>query len=155
MPGGQLASGRTLMCAHCQLVVLVCPNCDRGQRYCSARCRDQARCVAQREAAWRYQGTFRRRAAHARRQQRYRAREVQKKVTHQGSQGVGSDGVLASELSVGTPATCKVAPTGTAWHCHWCGLTLAGVIRHDFVRHARLQEPLPVWFGGIARGRSP
>ena len=152
MPVGQLGSGRTLTCVHCHAVVLVCPHCDRGQRYCSARCRDQARRVAQRQAARRYQSTPRGRWAHARRQRRYRARGEQKKVTHQGSQGAGCGDVLASELSVGAPATCKVAP---AWHCHWCARTLARVIRHDVLRHATLQEPLAVWFGGIARGRSP
>lgn len=155
MPGGQLASGRTLTCVHCQAVVLVCPNCDRGQRYCSARCRDQARGVAQRAAAVRYQSTPRGRSAHARRQRRYRVREVQKKVTHQGSQALGSGDVLTSELSVEAPATRKVAPAATAWHCHWCARTLAGVIRRDFLRHARLQEPLAVWLGGIVRDRSP
>lgn len=163
MPGGQFGSGRTLTCVHCHAVVLVCPRCDRGQRYCSARCRDQARRVAQRQAGGRYQSTPRGRSAHALRQQRYRARGEQKKVTHQGSQGALCGDVLASELSVGAPApvpapvpapaTCKVA---LAWHCHWCGRTLAGVIRHDVLRHATLQEPLlAVWFGGIARGRSP
>ena len=155
MPGGQLASGRTLTCVHCQAVVLVCPHCDRSQRYCGAQCRDQARRVAQREAARRYQSTPRGRSAHARRQRRYRAREAQKKVTHQGSQGAGPDDVLASELSVGSPDACELAPTATAWHCHWCARTLAGAVRHGFLRHARLQEPLSVWFGGIARGRSP
>jgi len=87
MPVGQFGSGRTLTCVHCHAVVLVCPHCDRGQRYCSARCRDQARRVAQRQAGGRYQSTPRGRSAHALRQQRYRARGEQKKVTHQGSQG--------------------------------------------------------------------
>ena len=155
MPGGQLESGRTLTCAYCRAVVLVCSHCDRGQRYCSAQCRDQARDVAQRAAAVRYQSTPRGRSGHARRQRRYRAREVQKKVTHQGSQALGCGDVLTSELSVEAPATRKVALAATAWHCQWCGRTLAGVIRRDFLRHARFQEPLPVWFGGIARDRSP
>ena len=53
MPGGQFGSGRTLTCVHCHAVVLVCPHCDRGQRYCNARCRDQARRVAQRQAGGR------------------------------------------------------------------------------------------------------
>ena len=152
MPGGQLGSGRTLTWVHCHGVVLVCPHCDRGQRYCSQRCRDQARRAAQREAARRYQGTAQGRSAHARRQRRYRERGGQKKVTHQGSQAQGSGDVLASELSVAAQATCKVVP---AWHCHWCGRTLAGVIRLGFLRHAEFQDALTQWFGGSARGRSP
>jgi hypothetical protein len=152
MPGGELGSGRTLACLHCHCVVLVCLHCDRGQRYCSARCRDQGRRAAQRAAARRYQDTPRGRASHARRQQRYRQRGAQKIVTHQGSQGQHSGDVLALELSVARRDACEVMPP---WHCHWCGRAVTDVVRRGFLRHATLQEVLPVWLGGIVRGRSP
>lgn len=152
MPGGQIGSGRTFTCVHCHGVVLVCPPCDRGQRYCSGRCRDQGRRAAQREAAVRYQSTPRGRSAHARRQRRYRQRLVQKKVTHQGSQALDCGDVLASELSAAQDATCKVVP---AWHCHWCGRAVASEVRRGGPRRGVLQDPLTHWFGGIARGQSP
>lgn len=155
MPGGQLSSGRTFACVHCHGVVLVCSYCDWGRRYCGEQCRDQARRIGQREAGRRYQGTRAGRFAHARRQQRYRQRQQQKEVTHQCSQEGGSGDVLAPELSVVQEVqdtTCKVVP---AWHCHWCGRTLARVVRHGFLRHAELQDPLTHWFGGTTRGQSP
>ena len=152
MPAAQLTSARTFMCARCHAQALVCPHCDRGQRYCSQRCRDQARRIGQREAGRRYQGTRAGRFAHARRQQRYRQRQRQKEVTHQGSQGVGWGDVLAPELSVVQDATCKVVP---AWHCHWCGRVVASQVRRGFLRHGALHDPLTHWFGGTTRGQSP
>ena len=159
MPAAQPGSGRTFTCVHCHGVVLVCSYCDRGQRYCSKRCRDQARRIRQRQAGQRYQRTHKGRCAHDRRQQRYRKRQQQKEVTHQCSQEVGSGDLLAPELSVApelnvvaVAATSKVVPR---WHCHWCGRTLARVVRHGFLRHAELQNPLTQWFGGITRGQSP
>lgn len=153
MPAAQPGSGRTFTCVHCDTVVLVCSECDRGQRYCSERCRDQARRIRQRQAGRKYQSTHKGSCAHALRQQRYRKRQQQKEVTHQCSQEVGSGDVLASELSVApVVATSKVVPP---WHCHWCGRTLARVVRHGFLRHAELQDPLTHWFGGITRGQSP
>ena len=152
MPAAQLGSGRTFTCVHCHGVVLVCPHCDRGQRYCGQQCRDQARRLRQRQAGRRYQSTPQGSCAHARRQRRYRARGGQKKVTHQGSPAVGSGDVLAPELSVAQRVACEVAPP---WHCHWCQRPVTNVVRRGFLRHATLPCPLPVWFGGIARGRSP
>lgn len=145
MPGGELGSGRTFTCLHCHGVVLVCPHCDRGQRYCGVRCRDQARRAAQGAAAQRYQATPRGRLAHARRQQRYRQRGAQKIVTHQGSQGQDCGDVLTPEHSEAPPP----------WHCHLCKRAVTDVVRRGFLRHATLQEVLPVWLGGIVRGRSP
>lgn len=145
MPGGEFGSARTFACLQCHGVVLVCPHCDRGQRYCSACCRHQARRAAQRAAARRYQATPRGRLAHARRQRRYRQRGAQEIVTHQGSQGVDCGDVLASEQR-------ETSPPG---HCHWCARGVTDVVRHGFLRHATLQATLPVWLGGIVRGQSP
>jgi hypothetical protein len=154
MPGGQIGSGRTFTCAHCHCVVLVCSHCDRGQRYCSGRCRDQARRVAQRKAAGRYQDTPQGRLAHARRQQRYRQARAAKKVTHQGSQALGRGDVLEPELSVAQRVACE-APPAPPWHCHWCQRAVTNVVRRGFLRHATLLDSFPVWFGGITRGQSP
>ena len=48
-------TGRLFLCAHCQAQVLVCSQCDRGQRYCAAGCADITRLSLQREAGKRYQ----------------------------------------------------------------------------------------------------
>jgi len=76
--------GRMFACALCQREVLLCSGCDRGQRYCSQGCREQARRACLRKAGRRYQDSRAGRFAHARRARRYRQR--QKIVTHQASQ---------------------------------------------------------------------
>lgn len=45
---------RLFLCARCQGQVLVCSQCDRGQRYCAAGCADVVRQTRQREAGSRY-----------------------------------------------------------------------------------------------------
>lgn len=152
MPAGEPGSGRTFTCAHCHAVVLVCSYCDWGRRYCSEPCRDKSRRIGQREAARRYQSTYKGRCAHARRQQRYREREKRKEVTHQTSRKEDAGDVLAPELSVAPVSAIKVVPP---WHCQWCARTLARVVRHGFLRHGALQDPFTQWFGGITRGQSP
>jgi len=47
--------GRTFACALCRREVLLCSSCDRGQRYCSVGCREQARRACLRKAGRRYQ----------------------------------------------------------------------------------------------------
>lgn len=153
MPVAQLASGRTFACVHCHAVVLTCSYCDWGRRYCSQACREEARRIGQREAGRRYQRSSKGRCAHARRQQDYRHRQKLKEVTHQSSQQQDAGAVLMPELSVQrAQAPIKVVP---AWHCQWCARALARVVRHGFLRHAALPDPLSQWFGGITRGQSP
>ena len=69
--------------ARCRQQHVICRRCDRGQRYCSARCATAARSATQRAAGARYQDSRRGRITHAARQRCYRARR--QKVTHQGS----------------------------------------------------------------------
>jgi hypothetical protein len=152
MPTAEPRSARTFCCAHCQVEVRVCPQCDRGQRYCGQPCREQARRRQLLDSGRRYQGTAQGRCAHARRQQRYREREKLKEVTHQSSQEEDAGDVLAPESSVTPVSAIKVVPP---WHCQWCGRTLPRVVRHGFLRHAVLQDHWALLFGAITRGRSP
>ena len=70
----------------CGSVFYVCRSCDRGQRYCSERCRDKARREQQRAANRRHQRSPEGRLDHRDRQREYRRRLVVLRVTDQGSE---------------------------------------------------------------------
>ena len=116
--------GRSYQCARCLCAVVICSRCDRGNRYCSGGCAEQARRDSMRRATARYQRTRRGRFSHAARQQRYRARQRQK-VTHQGS----------AHPALDAPLLLKPAGGGNedaaAWHererCAFCAAPLASV----------------------------
>jgi len=67
-------------------VFYLCPHCDRGQRYCSSRCRDKSRRRQRREANRRYQQSLglEGRLDHRQRQREYRER-LKARVTDQSS----------------------------------------------------------------------
>ena len=62
---------RLFLCARCRRQVLICSRCDRGQRYCGARCSGPARRESLRAAGRRYQHSRRGRHCRAERQRRY------------------------------------------------------------------------------------
>jgi hypothetical protein len=68
-------------CARCRRLVVICTRCDRGQRYCSAHCRQVQRRRSVREAGRRYQRTPYGARNNAARQKRWRTRFVTT-VTH-------------------------------------------------------------------------
>ncbi len=75
----------------CQGLFAICHCCDRGQRYCSPRCRDHVRRRQRRAANRRHQRSVEGRLDHRDRQKRYRCgRRGAKSVTDQGSQPVDS-----------------------------------------------------------------
>lgn len=61
--------------ALCGAVFYLCPHCDRGQRYCSSRCREKSRRLQRRAANRRYQQSPEGRADHRDRQREYRKRQ--------------------------------------------------------------------------------
>ena len=67
-------SVRRFSCAGCRKDVIICPPCDRNQRYCAGDCARTARRRSLREANDRYQRTFNARRKSAERSQRYRDR---------------------------------------------------------------------------------
>lgn len=124
-------SGRRYLCAGCRTAVLICSHCDRGNRYCTTTCAEQARHHAMRAAGARYQTSLRGRHAHAQRQRRYRAR--QQKVTHQGSPPAALPAQLTPELT---------APVNrTRWHCWRCRHALSEWVRQDFLRSPVRRTP--------------
>ncbi len=139
-------SGRTLRCACCHTEVLVCAPCDRGQRYCSAECRKQARLASQRRASRVYQNSRVGRCNHARRQKRLRARqreqEQQPKPKNSDSSGPSKEAcagdLLALRLNVRPEALPNTTP---AWRCHWCACPVASVVRRSWLMHAT-SEPI-------------
>jgi len=83
-----VAAQRRFFCDRCQVPVVVCTSCDRGQRYCGRACAQAVRRENQRASNRRYQATERGRKLHSARQARYRDRLRQSgpraQVTEQG-----------------------------------------------------------------------
>ena len=79
-------SHRFAACANqaCSRPFAVCGRCDRGRRFCSPGCADNARRSSLQRAGQRYQATARGRQLHATRQARYRDRL--RAVTYQSSE---------------------------------------------------------------------
>ena len=145
--------GRTFACALCQRQVLLCNGCDRGQRYCSVGCRQQARSTCLRQAGRRYQDSRAGRFAHARRARRYRQR--QKIVTHQASQAPPAPPTVVADPVQAEVATAAAlaAPAG---RCCRCGGVCLPVVRRGFLRHGRVpRDVAPQGSGGPVHGQSP
>jgi len=90
----------------CRASFTICISCDRGQRYCSASCRDAARRRQRRAADKRYQSGQRGRQTHRCRQQRYRERHATAPVTDQGCK---------------PPMPANPAPSVPVLQCRICG----------------------------------
>jgi hypothetical protein len=155
---------RLYLCARCRVQVILCSRCDRGNRYCGMQCRHQARELARREAAQRYQRSWQGRIAHAQRSRRWRQRRAARdaacaagadahNVTHQGSRlGVASaplatwthdrasaclTGVAADISAPNAPPEPGIAtPVVTrGWACRRCGARQGAAVRLGFLRH--------------------
>ena len=140
-------TARFFLCACCRVQVLVCRQCDRGQRYCADGCALTTRQALQRDSAGRYQRSRTGRFKHALRSRRWRARQVAlaKIVTHQGSHDRPSDAVLpatqTSALAIQpctttTSIAASAAILPHAWRCHWCCAPCAALVRQGFIRHS-------------------
>lgn len=71
---------------HCGALFWICRYCDRGQEYCSDRCRGKARREQKRAANRRHQQSREGKLDHRDRQRAYRRRRAQVRVTDHGSQ---------------------------------------------------------------------
>lgn len=155
---------RFFLCGRCTRQVVICSDCDRGNRYCARGCAGQTRRELQREAGVRYQDSRVGRVKHAWRTRCWRQRKAQQaqSVTHQGSKDEVPDAVLmVCEPTVPTPAVMaatvpcttssidvQVAPAfrevdPAVWQCQWCGNDCMARLRRGFLRH------------GSAHGHSP
>lgn len=127
-------SARLFVCARCRAQVVLCRRCDRGQRYCGTDCSQQARQASLREAACRYQASYRGRVAHAQRARRYRARRKIEIVTHQGSPMAVPDAVVAPSPPA-APTLITAIPV--CRRCQRCGAPVSQWLRSGFVRRRR------------------
>jgi len=155
-------TGRLFLCARCQTQVLVCSQCDRGQRYCATGCADITRLSLQREAGKRYQQGRAGRHKHASRMHQWRKRRAAaaKIVTHHSSLGTPADAVLpgnesppaippdsqpqspCSPTASESIVLCATANTpcdvpAPVWRCHWCQSPCPALVRQGFLRHSK------------------
>jgi len=155
-------TGRLFLCARCQTQVLVCSQCDRGQRYCATGCADITRLSLQREAGKRHQQGRAGRHKHASRMHQWRKRRAAaaKIVTHHSSLGTPADAVLPGnesppaippdsqpQLPCSPTASESIVLCATAnspcdvsapvWRCHWCQSPCPALVRQGFLRHSK------------------
>jgi len=133
-------SARLYSCCRCRChaQVIICRQCDRGQRYCTKGCSVKARRESLKRAAIKYQAT---RAGHfnnALRQQRYRDRK-NNKVTHQCSLRISIRDVL--KPAVNRQKVTLLSSTNTSiLICHHCKLAYGPFLRHDFIDRTRFER---------------
>ena len=130
-------AARLYVCAHCRISVLVCSQCDHGNRYCKNCAREVRKCK-QRDAAQRYQESPHGRSIHAKRQRRYRERQrrnsqpLEEKVTHQASPLLTSAALLPPEVAaIEVDASQQLQQSQ---QCHFCGRHCDQAVRIDFLR---------------------
>ena len=87
----------------CRTTFWICTHCDRGQRYCSPACRSEARRRQHRAANRRYQQSPEGRLDHRDRQQHYRERRCQPRVTDQSSLSAISPAPFGCGEKIPTP----------------------------------------------------
>jgi hypothetical protein len=129
--------------SECRATFFLCPDCDRGQRYCSLDCRRRARLQQRRRANRRHQQSPEGRLDHRDRQREYRRRRAQGCVTDQGSLSISSSSSSECGLIDATPVDvqsrsgrtllpCSPEKRPGVWlYCRVCGRT------------GRFVDPLP------------
>lgn len=134
-------SHRIYTCHRCRVLVRICQRCDRGNRYCSSTCSQEARKECCRRASRRYQATDRgRRNANAR-QQRYLMRKFSK-MTHHGS-AIAPTRAHTPDETASSPSQKEKNhgkhPVGgpEMYQCSFCGSPLGPYAR----RHFKHQSP--------------
>ncbi len=130
-------SSRLYHCIRCRAQVVICRRCDRGQRYCTNGCSQEARDASRKRASKKYQTTRAGRFNNAARQRRFRTRQKQK-VTHHRSIQIPLHDVLLSKPS-SPQCDEKKLDIKTFMACHYCGVAADGFFRSDFLRTSRLK----------------
>jgi hypothetical protein len=115
-PGEVVLRLRVCLGNECRAVFLLCSHCDRGQRYCSLACRDQARLRQRRCANRRHQQSLEGRLDHRDRQREYRRRRAHRAppagVTDHGSLLIASP--ASSQCGEVNASAIEVAPRSDA-----------------------------------------
>jgi len=107
----------------CGKVFWICRHCDRGQRYCSPLCRQQAYRQQRRRANRRHQQSTEGRLDHRDRQREYRRRRIAARVTDQGSLRSSFRCRILLQATTPTPARRQSRPRAfSGWlRCIVCG----------------------------------
>ncbi len=133
-------SSRLYQCTRCHAQVIICSDCDRGQRYCNDGCARDARTDSLKRATRKYQLGRAGRFNNASRQQRFRQRKKQK-VTYQGSALKRLRDLLKTRLTQLKKVSRPSFP-GTGVYCHHCGALCEPFLRHDFLHSSRYSQIL-------------
>ena len=120
----------------CRALFWICTCCDRGQRYCSAECRRQARCQQHRAANRRHQRSAEGRLDHRDRQRAYRCRHFRRRVTDQGSQSSASGSPSEGGKAVTMPAVAPLVVRPRERRVFWMRCVVCG-------RAGRFVDPFP------------
>ena len=120
-------NARLFNCHRCNVPVIICSDCDRGNIYCGSNCSQAARVQNHRMANAAYQNTIKGKLNHAERQRRYRMRQSTKKVTDHSSIIEPPDGSLPSEPSEGCAQPVE------SLCCSFCGKQVPPYLRIGYL----------------------
>jgi len=133
-----MSSVRLYQCLRCHQQVMICQQCDRGQRYCAGECRHIARKISCQRANKKYQNSRQGRFNNAERQSRFRYRKNQynenkQKVTDQGSPSMPVNDLLI-EKHCPQEISEKLQHISTENICHFCGCPCGPFFRGVFLK---------------------
>ena len=130
-----ILSTRLFQCLRCRRQVMVCQQCDHGQRYCAEGCRQAARKSTRQRANKKYQNSRQGRFNNAARQKRFRQRQKEKanKVTYQGSPASPPNVPLIEKLCPRQNGE-KVQQKPIETVCHFCGCPSGRYFRGGFLK---------------------
>ena len=130
-----MSSARLFHCLRCHHQVMVCQQCDVGQRYCARGCRQHARKDSCKRAQLKYQNSRKGRLNNAQRQQRFRQRQIEKtkKVTHQTSLSRPANDLLIQK-PVADKKIRKKQNIQKHNGCHFCGCRCGPLFRVGFLK---------------------
>lgn len=124
---------RLFNCTRCNITVMICSNCDRGNMYCGQQCSLLARKQSMLIAGKQYQNSYKGRVAHALRQKRYRD-WLKQKVTHHGSQEQHLNVLLSSnDIKDKLQQKCNKNDLNAGGQCHFCGEICYNLSRRAFL----------------------
>lgn len=120
---------RKIHCHQCGVEFCLCRRCDRGQRYCSKKCRELARRAVLNRARIKYASSSRGRIQNRLRQQRYRQRKrgifhvISKTVTDHSSHKIviGLESLHEDTATVSGKGPPRPGRSGAEGVCFICG----------------------------------
>ena len=134
-----MKTARLYHCLLCHAQVIICPSCDRGNRYCANGCRHEARRESLKIANQKYQKSLKGKFNNAARQAAFRTRQKQK-VTDQGSSRTPRHASLRVLLDKAR-SVLNSGSIGAVLHCHHCGKRCDPFLRLNFLQQTQFSRP--------------